>query len=284
MWGPRGRQDSLSLKGWPQESPVGEGPASGKGRNPSRTDPPQPIAGRPGPSQPGLYRAGLSPWPTCRHLPSSWEPAGPPSQPRLPAPSRLSWAWQGAVLASATPDKPQTLTLRAQTSLYKHAGCRKSLRVTEGEFAHVCHPLPDCQAVWVGKGLTVGPTAPGGPRSPLVPLAPARPWKPCQDAGVRACLQPPARPAPLPPALTPSWTTGLRPDQTLWFEPSLHRPVPPTSELVLALLCSSSTLGRPLPALPAGTDPALTPPGWVLGPPEGGVYGRELPGIQQRPT
>lgn len=198
-------------------------------------------------------------------------------QPPLPAPSHLSWAWQGAVLASATPDKPQTIALRAQTRLYKRAGCRKSLSIIEGEFAHVCHSLPVCQAVWVGKGLTVGPTAPGGPRSPLVPLAPAMPWKPCRDAEVRACLQPPASPAPVPLALTPSWTTGLRPDQTLWFAPSLRRPVPPTSELV-------QHPGQTPAPLPAGTDPALTPPGWVLGPPKGGVYGRGLPGTQQRPT
>lgn len=50
----------------------------------------------------------------------------------------------------------------------------------------------------VGKGLTVGPTAPGSPRSPPLPLAPAVPGKPCKG---ETWLQPPwVSPPPSAPA------------------------------------------------------------------------------------
>lgn len=130
------------------------------------------------------YRARLTCLPPPPQLP---EPAGtpPPHAHDLPP-------------NSPTPSP----CVHAQASVYKTAALSKSLSVTEGESAHVCHPLL-CVRLSDARGLTVGPTAPGGPRSPLVPLVPARPWKPCQDAEVRWPAVPSGAASPPWPRLGP---------------------------------------------------------------------------------
>lgn len=158
---------------------IPERPASWMGKIPEEIRP-QPTARPPGLSQPGRYRASSAPAPPASISPAPGNPLDPSPPISCPQPSVLGLA--GAAPALAASGKPQTPALCAQTSSYKRAGCRKSLSI-QGEFAHVCRPT---LSVRLGKGLTVGPTAPGGPCSPLVPRAPAMPWKPCQDAEVRA--------------------------------------------------------------------------------------------------
>lgn len=70
----------------------------------------------------------------------------------------------------------------------------------------------------VGRGLTVGPTAPGGPLSPAVPLAPAMPWKPCRGAEVGVRPQAPEDVAPPPSGPGSLWSgvpAALDQDQPL---------------------------------------------------------------------
>lgn len=120
--------------------------------------------------------------------------------------------------------------------LYKCASCRAPLGIS-------AHNWPPWPSGWVGRRLTVGPTAPGGPRSPWLPLAPAVPWKPY--AGGRLGLVAAPQGWPLPPS-----APTLDQDQTPQLVPSLAPAEPHTHPAGPAFLTHP---GRPWPTLTTGT-------------------------------
>lgn len=205
--GPMRQAEFLVLEelGW--ESPVGKGPAPRLGDTTLREQ----TLPQPGPARPAQSVSRV-PVPLASTSPA-------------PAPAGTLPAQSSALLPAPRPSPPRARQAQPQLS-----APRTALRATEGESVHIRHlPTPAvCWAVRMGRGLTVGPTAPGSPRSPPAPLAPAMPWKPCQDAEVGAQGQ---THEPGPSTLQP-WVSGSplcwtksRP----WFVPSQLPPqaVPP---------------------------------------------------------
>lgn len=170
-WTPRPRASPPGSRPW--APPTGCRPHAG-------TNPRSPSGQRTGPAHcRGTSQAGsgfTAPPPIPRHGLQPHSAYRPRSAPRSWRPSPTS-----APTCSVSGSLPEL-----------RGGHRRPLGGQRGPALAV--RLSGC----VGKGLTVGPTAPGSPRSPPLPLAPAVPGKPCKG---ETWLQPPwVWPPPSAPA------------------------------------------------------------------------------------
>ena len=210
---------------WEEKEKCQDPAAAQRPRSPQRAEGP-PLLLQEGDSRP--TQASLSPGPPSLQArvfchPDPWSPAGKP-QPRLSPTSVLGLA------------REQSRAPSLSASLYKCASCRAPLGIST-------HDWPAWLSGWVGRRLTVGPTAPGGPRSPLLPLAPAVPWKPYE--GGRLGLVAAPQGWPLPPS-----APTLDQDQAPQLVPSLAPAEPHTHPAGPAFLTYP---GQPRPTLTTGT-------------------------------